>query len=93
MIYCYFIKFISITLTALYFVKKVIVTKSILGDPLNRCWAELFYSIFHSFEARIADAISSLKWRKIFKILKNGHLPKIIIIVSIYHNIFGVKLI
>ena len=31
---------------------------------VNPCAAELFVSIFHSFEAGIADAISSFKWMK-----------------------------
>ena len=31
---------------------------------VNSCTAELFVSIFHSFEAGIANAISSFKWMK-----------------------------
>ena len=31
---------------------------------LSPCPAELFVSIFHSFEAGIANAISSFKWKK-----------------------------
>ena len=31
---------------------------------------ELFVSIFHSFEAGIANAISSFKWLKIFFFVK-----------------------
>ena len=31
---------------------------------LSPCDAELFLSIFHSFEAEIADAILCFKWRK-----------------------------
>ena len=33
-------------------------------NRINPCTAELFVSIFHSFEAGIADAISSFKWIK-----------------------------
>ena len=36
--------------------------------------SELLTSIFHSFEAGIANAISSFKWRKIFIFMKNSHL-------------------
>ena len=32
----------------------------------NSSAADLFASIFHSFKAGIANAISSFKWRKIF---------------------------
>ena len=31
---------------------------------IEPCTAELFVSIFHSFEAGIANAISSFKWMK-----------------------------
>ena len=36
------------------------------SQAINPSAAELFASIFHLFEAGIADAISSFKWRKIF---------------------------
>ena len=36
--------------------------------------AELFISIFHSFEAGIANANSSFKWRKRCPFMKNSHL-------------------
>ena len=42
-------------------------------DHFYHCAVELFASIFHSFEAGIADAISSSKWRKIFIFMKNRH--------------------
>ena len=41
---------------------------------INPCPAELFQS-FHSFEAGIANAISSFKWWKTFPFMKNKHLP------------------
>ena len=36
----------------------------------NPCAVELFSTIFHSFEAGIANAISSSKWRKIIIFMK-----------------------
>ena len=42
---------------------------------LNPCPAELFQIIFHSFEAGIANAISSFNWRKIVLFMKNKHFP------------------
>ena len=43
--------------------------------------------IFHSFEARIANAISSFKRRKIYLFMKNKHLRCwIICSTGIYHN-------
>ena len=42
---------------------------------INHCPAELFQSIFHSFKAGIANAISSFKWRKKILFMKNKHLP------------------
>ena len=41
---------------------------------VNPCPAELFISIFHSFEAGIAYAISSFKLRKICLFMKNRDL-------------------
>ena len=40
---------------------------------LAPCTAKLFYPIFHSFEAGIASAISSFKWREIIIFMKNRH--------------------
>ena len=37
---------------------------------INPCPAEFFQLYFLSFEARIADAISSFKWRKKLYLLK-----------------------
>ena len=48
-------------------------------ERVNPCHAELLTSIFHSFEAENADAISSFKWRKIFLCMKNWRLSKYII--------------
>ena len=42
---------------------------------VNPCPAELFQIIFRSFNAGIANAISSFKWRKILLFMKNKHLP------------------
>ena len=36
---------------------------------LNSCPADLFVSIFYSFEAGIANAISSFKWRNILDLI------------------------
>ena len=41
---------------------------------VNPSAPEVLVSIFHSFEAGIANAISSFKWRKIFLFMKNNHL-------------------
>ena len=46
---------------------------------INPCSAELFVSIFHSFEAGIANAISSFKQMKKIVFLKNRHLSDWII--------------
>ena len=40
---------------------------------INSCDAELFQLYFSSFEAGIANAISSFKWRKIFISFENMH--------------------
>ena len=40
----------------------------------NPCPAELFQWNFSSFEAGIANAISSFKWRKIWLFMKNEHV-------------------
>ena len=50
-----------------------------LAEVVYHYAAELFGSNFYSFEARIANAICSFKWRKIciqylWKIMKNRHL-------------------
>ena len=42
--------------------------------PINPCPAELLQLYFSSFEAGIADAISSFKWRKILLFMKNRHV-------------------
>ena len=47
--------------------------------PFNPCTAEVFVSIFLSFEAGIADAISSFKWMKNNIIYEKSHLPNRII--------------
>ena len=41
---------------------------------LNPCPAELLQLYFSSFEAGIANAISSFKWRKILIFMKNRHV-------------------
>ena len=41
---------------------------------LNPCPAELLQLYFSSFEAGIATAISSFKWRKIWLFMKNRHV-------------------
>ena len=41
---------------------------------INPCLAELFELYFSSFEAGIANAMSSFKWRKIFLFFENIHL-------------------
>ena len=41
---------------------------------VNPCSAELFQLYFSSFEAGIANAISSFKWRKILLFMKNRHV-------------------
>ena len=42
-------------------------------ESVNPTAAGFFQTIFHSFEAGIANAISSFKWRKIFLFMKNRH--------------------
>ena len=37
---------------------------------INPCGAELFRTIFHSFEAGIANAIPGSKWRKMIIFMK-----------------------
>ena len=54
----------------------LILYQFIIFDP---CVAELFVFISHSFEAGIANAISSFKWRKIFLFMKNRRHPRWII--------------
>ena len=41
---------------------------------INPCAAELLQLYFSSFEAGIANAISSFKWRKILLFMKNRHV-------------------
>ena len=41
---------------------------------INPCPAELLQLYFSSFEAGIANAISSFKWRKILLFMKNRHV-------------------
>ena len=43
---------------------------------INPCPAELLQFYFSSFEAGIANAISSFKWRKILLLMKNRHVWK-----------------
>ena len=43
----------------------------------NPCAAELFVSIFHSFAAGIANAISSFKWMKNIIIYEKWECPKL----------------
>ena len=43
-------------------------------DPINPCPAELLQLYFSTFEAGIANAISSFKWRKILLLMKNRHV-------------------
>ena len=43
------------------------------------CPAELFVSIFHLFEAGIANANYSFQWWKMCVFIKSGHLKKSII--------------
>ena len=46
--------------------------------------AELFVYFFHSFEAGIANAISSFKWRKLLLFMKNIDISNI---EKIFNNI------
>ena len=50
---------------------------NLFSQPKVAPAAELFVSIFNSFEAGIANTISSFKWneRKIILSMKNRHLP------------------
>ena len=50
-------------LSANHVIRPITVQSSTSSLMLNTCIAELL-SIFHWFEARIADAISSFKWMK-----------------------------
>ena len=68
------IMYILLTLTMIMYVKynttlqkntSVKFTANIWSPNLNPCPAELFQLYFSSFEAGIANAISSFKWRKI----------------------------
>ena len=43
-------------------------------DVINPCSAELLWLFFSSFEAGIANAIYSFKWRKILLFMKNRHV-------------------
>ena len=43
-------------------------------ERINPCPAELLELYFSSFEAGIANAISSFKWRKILLFMKNRHV-------------------
>ena len=45
--------------------------KQFSSKSVNPYAAEMFVSIFHLFEAGIADAISSFEWQKIFICRKN----------------------
>ena len=51
---------------------------------INPCAAELFQLYFSSFEAGIANAICSSKWRKIFIFSENVHLPNWLTTSSIW---------
>ena len=42
--------------------------------------AELFWTIFHSFEAGIANAISSSKWRKIITFVQKIYVFKMLLL-------------
>ena len=46
----------------------------IVGININPCPAELLQLYFSSFEAGIANAISSFKWQKILLFMKNRHV-------------------
>ena len=52
------------------------VTLSIPLKKINPCPAELLQLYFSSFEAVIANAISSFKWRKILLFMKNRDAKK-----------------
>ena len=54
------------------------------SENISPCSAELLFSIFHSFEAGIANAISSFKWQKnmITVFMKNSHLQNWIIWIT-----------
>ena len=47
--------------------------KGALGVKFLCCWIVISY--FASFEAGIANAISSFKWRKMFLFITNRRLP------------------
>ena len=49
---------------------------------INSCHAELFQLYFSSFEAGIANAISSFKWRKIFIFFENMHPLNLVIFLT-----------
>ena len=56
---------------------------------INPCPAELFELYFSLFEAGIANAISSFKWRKIFLFFENIHLLNWVIRQqNIYHQLY-----
>ena len=46
------------------------------GNIINPDAADIFRTISYSFEARIANAISSSKWRKIFMFMNKYTSPK-----------------
>ena len=45
-------------------ITKICFFDSDFSCTINLCTAELFVQMFHSFEAGIANAISSFKWMK-----------------------------
>ena len=54
----------------LIFLGSILILELLLkSEVINPCAAELFQTIFHSFKAGIAHAISSPKWRNIIKLM------------------------
>ena len=66
-----------ITVTAIWKINTSHSVERLLSDcrnNINTCPAELLQLYFSSFEAGIANAISSFKWRKILPFMKNRHV-------------------
>ena len=70
----------SFFIKVFFFIKNVLIKKHLALTRLidkctfiiiNPCFAEIPVSIFMSFEAGIANAISSFKWRKMFLLYVN----------------------
>ena len=74
----------------LYIVEKCHLSYIRLDVINTNCVPELFAFIFHSFEAGIAAAISSFKWRRMCFIYEKTDTSwiELFIEVNIYHKLF-----